>query len=481
MPAPARLLLAIVASSLLIGWGTLTRGHEWGDDFAAYILQARSILDGTTGEFIQHNAFTIRESSFQIGPVAYPWGYPLMLTPALLARGVHPLALKTAGVLCFAGFLVCLYRMTMDRLPPPESLLLVALFAFSPVFTTFLDHVLSDIPLLFFLFLGLAWIERRKDGLGSALGVGAVIFLAFFVRTTGIVLLGSFLAWQAVRLHRHPERRRQILLDSVATVSSFLLLWLLASLAFPGGQASYFKPLEGFTSWTLRENRRYYFTLFGTFLGSGPIWSASYKVLVLLFLVGLWVRRRLDLHLALFFALYLALMLVWPMKQGIRFIFPLLPIFMYLAFQGARAVTGWLPEGRRKAGRAVCCGAWLLLAGIFVFQSGTLAWRNLRDGRTIEGPFDAPSSDLFRYVGTQTPPDSVVVFFKPRAMRLFASRDSVLVFNCQRLHLGDYVVVSKKAVVGQVPAARIGQCGLPLTSVFENQVFVVYALPRTGA
>src|SRR6185295_1239175 len=95
------LLIVIVLLSVAIGSSTLTRGHEWGDDFASYIMQAQSIVNGRTKEFVEHNAFTISESSILIGPVAYPWGYPLLLTPALILRGVHPLTLKLPGLFFF--------------------------------------------------------------------------------------------------------------------------------------------------------------------------------------------------------------------------------------------------------------------------------------------------------------------------------------------------------------------------------------------
>src|SRR5215510_13993749 len=98
------ILIAIILLSLVISLSTFTRGHEWGDDFASYIMQAQSILNGNTDDFIERNTFTIFESSFQIGPVAYPWGYPLILTPAMLLKGVHPLTLKLPGLLFFTGF-----------------------------------------------------------------------------------------------------------------------------------------------------------------------------------------------------------------------------------------------------------------------------------------------------------------------------------------------------------------------------------------
>ena len=72
----------IAGICVLLGFFTLTRGHPWWDDFAGYLLQARSILTWRMGDFIRQNTFTIENSSFPPGPVAYPWGFPLLLAPA---------------------------------------------------------------------------------------------------------------------------------------------------------------------------------------------------------------------------------------------------------------------------------------------------------------------------------------------------------------------------------------------------------------
>ncbi|HSL28665.1 MAG TPA: hypothetical protein VK900_05645, partial [Anaerolineales bacterium] len=72
-------LIVVILVALSLGTGMLTRGHQWGDDFAWYILQAKSILEGTTEEFMEKSAFTNGESTTHLGPLAYPWGYPLIL------------------------------------------------------------------------------------------------------------------------------------------------------------------------------------------------------------------------------------------------------------------------------------------------------------------------------------------------------------------------------------------------------------------
>src|SRR5688572_895491 len=127
------LLFSMILISLIIGACTLRRGHEWGDDFAWYILQAKSIVNGTTDEFMEQSRFTNGQSTTHLGPLAYPWGYPLILTPAFALKGISPLALKLPGLMFYAGFLVCLYLLMKTRLTQTESLLAVALFAFNPL------------------------------------------------------------------------------------------------------------------------------------------------------------------------------------------------------------------------------------------------------------------------------------------------------------------------------------------------------------
>lgn len=475
-------LIVILLASLALGASILTRGHDWGDDFASYIMQAQSILGGDMDEFIERNTFTIFESSAQIGPVAYPWGYPLALTPALLLKGVHALTLKLPGLFFFAGFLTCFYLLTENRLTRTESLLLVSLFAFNPTFLGFLDYILSDIPFLLSVFLVL-WLASKFDeepGAWKQILLGAAIFLAYFIRTTGVVLLGSYLVHQGLLFLRTPERRRSILQSSLIVVAAFSVLWVISSFIFPNGQGSYLQQLAGFSAITLRENARSYFHLFVQFFTSAPTqqWVYLYYLLVAFFLVGVWTRRNADQMSIIFFAAYFAVMVIWPEWQGIRFIFPLIPLFIYFAFQGMLAGVRALPEHLRLPGRSVIYLFWLVLVGIFLFHSGMRAYTNLKDGRRINGPFDPFTSDMYNFVRAETPPDSVFVFFKPRAFRLFTDRDAIMSLECDRLLLGDYVVLHRNWEYSQILPGQIGECNLPLVTVYENRRFIVYELEK---
>jgi 4-amino-4-deoxy-L-arabinose transferase-like glycosyltransferase len=475
-------LCLILLVSLLLASASLSRGQIWGDDFASYIMQAESILHGTTRQFVEHNSITINQSSSQIGPVAYPWGYPLILVPAYALKGNHPLTLKLPGLFFFAGFLVGLYLLVRTRLGRMESLLLVSLFAFSPLLLQFLDQIVSDIPFLFFSTIAL-WLMIRDETLhrrGSVL-LGCVMAAAFFIRTTGILLLLSFLvlqAWKAWRQKDDQELLKAYGRNTLVTVLAFAILWALYALIFPGGGESYFAQYRDFTAQTVLDHLVQYFNVFGLFLGESLFWEIIYDLLVVFFLLGAWIRRKQDLIFILFFAAWMLLLITWPSWQGPRFIFPLLPIFIYFAFQGTKYAAGKLPARYIHLGQLAIYGFWGLVTVSFLITSSIYAYVNLQNDRAINGPYDSYSREVYDYMET-TPADSVLVFFKPRAMRLMTGRDSIMSTECSRVLKGDYLVLSRKVGPNQqIPPEEIAACNLPLDEVLRNSRFIVYQIQK---
>jgi hypothetical protein len=81
-------------SSIFLSVSMLTTGHNWGDDFSSYIMQARSISEESQEKFVTDNRFTIDNSARPMGPVAYPWGTPVLLSPFYKIYGLNLPALK---------------------------------------------------------------------------------------------------------------------------------------------------------------------------------------------------------------------------------------------------------------------------------------------------------------------------------------------------------------------------------------------------
>ena len=472
------LLIVIILASLFLATSTLTRGHEWGDDFASYIMQAESIWNGTTREFVEHNSITIFQSSNQIGPVAYPWGYPLILTPVYALKGIHPLALKLPGLFFYAGFLATLYWLMKTRLGQIESLLIVCLFAFNPLLIRFLDQVLSDVPFLFFSTLTLLFMEgTQRLTIRRLVLLGIMIFLAYFIRTTGVLLLASFIVVEFLKAFNNRATLSRNLREVLVVCIIFGLLFLVSLLLFPEGETSHLMRFQEFSMERAIRFTGSYFAVFSSFFGDGIVWQVIYYILLVCFLVGAWIYRKQDTLFIVFFALWMIVLIVWPAWQGSRFIFPLLPIFMYFAFQGLKVFLGKLSDRLASTGRWAMYGFWSLIILIFFFTSSRNAYINIKNGRVINGPFDPYSQEVYKYIEEKTPADSVIVFFKPRVMRMMTDHDSIMSTECDRIVKGEYLVLSKKVGENQqIPPDEIGACNLPLKQVFSNNRFIIYQI-----
>ena len=473
-------LIVLMLTAAGLGFAILTRGHVWGDDFAAYLMQAQSVLDGSTRAFIQRNAFTIDRSSYLLGPVAYPWGYPLLLAPVLAIFGLKALALKAVNVLFFAGFLLVFQRLARLRLPPVPALLLTAVFAFNPALIQAHDLILTDIPFLFFSTLAIYLIE--KDGEAdlrpaSAVAIGAAIYAAFATRTNGVLLLAALATAQLVRYRGLAEMRKNltpILLPYLA----FGLLYALGRLLLPEGQGSYFSHYVLLTPTVLLQNFFSYLILPAALFADVPLGSVFGALLVLGFLRWSFASARRNAAFLAYILLTLAAFITWPEPQGLRFLYPILPLMLLIVVEGAWSMLKRIPAQRQPLAQrtgAALAGALLVLS---LVTSARLGWINLQNGREINGPFDPVSGEMFEFVREQTAPESVVVFFKPRALRLFTDRDAFLSTTCEGFKGADYVVLhEKQGANGQV--ANPSTCGdVNLKVVFNNLRFTVYQISQ---
>jgi len=475
------LLILIIIASIIIGASTLKGGHEWGDDFAWYILQAKSIVEGTTEEFIETSSFTNSQSTTHVGPLTYPWGYPLILTPFYAINGISPLTLKLPGLIFFAGFLICLYFLLKTRISATESLLLVSLHAFNPLLLNFLDQILSDIPFLFFSTLTLLlMLNPGRRTTPQQVLIGVSIFFTTFIRATGILLLGSYLIielFKVIATRKDKEAIKKTIRGSILVCLVFALLWIVNALLFPSGGESYLSQYATLTFEIVRDFASAYFRVFSQFFGQGTSWMYIYYIAFIFFLVGVWAGRKEDTIFILFFALWMIVHITYPYWQGARYIFPLLPIFIYFTFQGINFVLSRFPVIEGPTRRKISYSFWVIIVFLFFLESSGSAYNNLKNHRKINGPFDDQSSQVYRFLQKNTSEDSIVVFFKPRAMRLMSDRNSIMSMECDRVLLGDYLVLSK--LVGenqQIPPEKIDACQLPLKHVFENRKFIIYLI-----
>jgi hypothetical protein len=506
------LLALIVLISGAISFSLLTRGHSWLDDFAAYIMQAKAFVDGSMGEFVRRNAFTVNTSSYPPGPAAYPWGFPLLLAPVYAIFGMNALAFKLVNTLFYALFLVVLFALARTRLADAEALLLTAALAFNPALLLAHDQIISDIPFLFFCTLGILLVDaftqpalepsprrtqrdtkenlksssfvllrdlRGKKTLFLGIATGATIFAASFIRTNGILLLIPLALGQLIR--HWPQRRNLsiiMLKSAIVPYLTFGVLFAAQALIFPSGQESYLSHFSLFSLQGLWDNFLYYLWLPSWTFREIPAGVAIYPLLLVFAIISAMKRRSRDLPIHAFSLATMVLFILWPERQGLRFIYPILPLFLIFAFDGMKLAVTHLKPDWHKAGEMALTGFWLLLIAISFGVSFNAARENLSAGRATNGPFDPVSAQMFEFLREKTPAQSVIIFFRPRALRLFTDRDSFMTERCADLPKGDYLALSKKVEDnGQIAPGEISSCSrVKLEEMFNNKRFIVYEI-----
>lgn len=472
------LLALILLTALGLSFAMLTRGHPWWDDFASYAMQARAILNGEMDEFARRNAFTIHRSSYPPGPVAYPWGYPLLLAPVVAIFGIHALALKLVGVAFYALFLVIFYLLARSRLTEGESLLLTGVLAVNPMLLLANDLILSDIPFLAVSTLAVLLIEsqsKKSPGFLLGLAIGLTLFFAALLRANGILL---FIPLAVSLLVRYRLDWKPTLRHFLPPLGAFGLLYLAAIWIFPNGQDSYLDHFSMFSLPRLWENFLFYLWLPSWAFNHIPAGAVFYPLLAVFLLISIFARLKRDLAIHAYSLATFALFILWPERQGLRFIYPVLPFLFIFAFDGMKLAIARLPARWQASAPRVITGFWGILLLLSLGTSVHWASGNLAANRAINGPFDEFSYDLYEFIRDETPADSVIVFVRPRAMRLFTDRDSFMTTRCEDLSKGDYAAIHEKiGDVGQIPPEQIKTCpGITLAEVFNNRRFTVYRI-----
>ena len=305
----------------LLLFGTLSRGHDWGDDWAGYLLQAKAIREGRLAEEVAANRYTVENSSRPLGPAAYPWGFPLLLAPLY---GADILAHKIPGALCLIAFLALLAFGFRRYHSGWWLFALVGPFALNPVVLSAADEVLSDIP-----FLLLSTAALLLMGKSPGLALGALMAAACFVRGNGWLLPAALIVAQIFRY-----QRRSLL--PYLTFLTFVLLW---RAAFPPGSDSYLLYLRDTSVGTVLQNALDYARVPAHFFAGAPLYMAIYVASVPFTLYGVFLRRREDAHILIYVGLTLGLLLVWPFNQGLRLFLPALPFYCSFLLTGLERVV----------------------------------------------------------------------------------------------------------------------------------------------
>jgi|CXWL01.1.fsa_nt_gi hypothetical protein len=444
---------AVVLVAVGVAVALQRNGHTQGDDFALYLRQARSVFDGDMGKVVADNRFTVVNSDRGFSPIAYPWGWPLLLSPFVHLWGLDYGRLKLVEVAVFATWLVLLHGIVRRRAGRVTALALTAVIATAPLFLAHTDQLLTEFPHVAAVAVAIWWYDRVRDkaplihsSTSDLVVLGALITVAFNMRREGIVLIAVVGLMQVAELLDRARgsgagRRRALtreVRESWRTIvlphASFAGTTVLFQLLLP----TMLLPSNG-------NSRKYIDNRFGDYpevlakhlgLGGHPAFGVAIIAIALAgVVVGVSRRPSLDGPLALL-AFFSALAISTHFRMVDRYWFQVTPWVLYFAAVAMTAAVDAIV--RRRPRLAVAVGTAPLLALVLahaVVLPGDIGDARAFDsaGRVQIGPAHPDVITVYDAVRDRTPPTAVIAFFRARTMTLLTDRLAIQSSNIDRV------------------------------------------------
>lgn len=402
--------------------------HDWGDDFAQYILQAKNLAEGklqTEGAYIFNPDYPF------YAPPIYPVGYPLLLAPVYALFGNDLIAFnyfQTFLLFLFGVAMFFFLRKFMEQLP---ALLLTLIAVYNPWMLEFKANVLSDLAFgLFILLSSMAYLSfKEKMSWRIALITGFLTCFTILIKPAGIMLLAGSIA-DALKLHvRKTGLQKEVVAKQMVLLLTAVIVYLfITRLVIPSSieTTGHFQNLYQLEKLNRRFNINASFYLWqfqGWFEYTNPGWNFSISILrsfaLTFFLLGFFGKIFNRLGFIEFFTLtFLLVILFFPDNtQGFRYLLPVFPFMMLYVYHGFESVK--LGKLNRNAVFIVAC-----LFCLFQYKT-TIEKRRKQEHLTVSGPQEIVAQQAFDYISNNTERDAVVAFIKPRALSLYAHRKTL--------------------------------------------------------
>jgi hypothetical protein len=249
----------------------------------------------------------------------------------------------------------------------------------------------------------------------------------------------------------------------------------------PESVGSYYDQLKCVTFYTLLSNVGYYLILPFDFFSDAINLSFSiigvtlYIITIPFFYFGI-VKKFRENYLYIIFSFFLIIMLIiLPFIQGLRYIFPILPFYLFFLFVGLNEKNYFLQFHCMKKYYNL---NFMLLFGltiIFVFcvtVSSRTIHTMINKLETIDGPYTKESVGLFDYISKHTNNEDVIIFYKPRVLSLYTDRRAVALSDIKSIMASkaSYIACKKNDEVDNI----LRNSKLSRNKIFRNSTFNLY-------
>ncbi len=437
------LIGAIFLSLSVLSFFLLEKGHNWGDDFALYINQARSLTHGTVYDLQEKNTYSINHSSFHtFSPTLAPWGWPIILSPFVYFFGLNISVFKLLNCVLFLCFLIVFFKLIRKEFNLQLSLLTIVFLGTNIKYLKHLNNILTETPFLLLSTTTLLFIQNYnyKDfRVKMSLLLGLLIFISFYVRSEGFMLIIALFFWQLKSLLKQKFRiDTSFIIYLLLPVFSAISWYVLFSFLLPNGFLTHFNDSSLISYSKLLGSAEYYLAALNN-MSTNNFNIFLFSFLIVLFVVGLIKNFYQDIHISMYLLSLIVVYLIWPFNE-FRYLFVFYPIIVYFIVVGCKYLLTFYEKGSFRV-------YYLLFALLIALNVIRIKKDFTGLDHRIEnyGPEKGTSVKMFDFIRKNSSKNDVIVFFRPRAMTLYTDRRSIMIFDDWKnvLKKGNYIVLYK--------------------------------------
>lgn len=465
--ASAAVLGLVICCAALLAFHLRRSGHAEGDDFALYLRQARSLFDGDIGGVIADGRFSVLNSDPNFGPIAYPWVWPLVVSPFVHFWGFDYDRLKLVEIGAFCLWLVLFHGIVRRRLGRIVATAVIAGFATAPAYLAHTDELLSEFPQMVAIAVVLWWHDRIRSRTSlitastrDLVVLGLLVVAAFNVRRESIVLVGVIAAMQLFDAWRAADSRdwndltaslRHSWRALLTPAAAFVVGALTAQLVLPTELLPSNSNSLGFVDDRWREAPRIVSDQLG--LGERPVVGGAVAVVALAgALFGMRRRPLLDTPIVLL-TLLTALAIGTHFRRIDRYWFQVTPWLVFLVASALLALARLLVDGltrrtNRRSRNEVVASALaaaplvaIVIAHLAILPGDISDVRDANSAGVQDGAAHPAVVEMLAAVDATTPPDAVVAYYRARTMTLLTDRRAFQTHDVNRIRAdADYWV-----------------------------------------
>ncbi len=427
---------AVVALAVLwVAIASTNIYQGWGGDYAGYVGQARSVVEGRS---LAASNYLYNPAVPSLAPPAYPMGFPLVLSPLYALFGNNMLVFCRFVSVTWWLVGVALFFFLRRRFSWSIALVTSLLLLFNPYVFDWKKAMLPDYLFTVILLGGAYWyIYKDKNLLRNALICGFLVGWAWLMRANGVVLLlaigvdmgGTLIAnWKKEGLPKNSLKYGAIVLGMAVGLQ--LVVHNLLFHMPPGG--SYFDQVKEISVGIVRQNLDEILRCLLLFFQLEP--KMTYYDIVNKDIAvqiggamalgaavwGLITAKGPEYRfLRWFLGLFMAVLLVWPSVQNFRYMFPMYPVLLLFAVAAI--------DHMMSVGRARTMLKWaiipLLLFGAYD-QIDEIIYVKVQVEEN-GAPEYTNNQEAYQYVREHMPADARFAYHHPLIFGLYADRKAM--------------------------------------------------------